>query len=233
MNYENIQIYLDGPTLEEMKKFSDNKISGYTFNPTLFRNLGVDNYLNHSKIIQSTSGNKPISLEVIGDSFDEMVLQAEKLFSLGTNVYVKIPITYTNGESTLDVMKYLVSKNINLNITAIFTIEQIKHILPVLEHSASIISVFAGRIFDIGIDANKIMKDASTYIHDNSNCKILWASPRMHYDVISASNANCDIITMQASMYNKMSLIGKSPTDYSLETVSMFFQDAKSSGYKL
>ena len=233
MNFDNIQIYLDGPTLEEMKNSSDSKVSGYTFNPTLFRNLGVDNYLNHSKVIQIASDNKPISLEVIGDTFDEMVFQAEKLFSLGQNVYVKIPITYTSGKTTLGVIEHLIAKNINLNITAVFTIEQIKHILPVIKESETIISVFAGRIFDIGINANKIMKKASSYIHDNSNCKVLWASPRMHYDVINASESGCDIITMQTSMYNKIYLIGKSPTDYSRETVSMFFQDAKASGYKV
>tara|TARA_B100000575_G_C23093526_1_gene630533 strand:- start:703 stop:1398 length:696 start_codon:yes stop_codon:yes gene_type:complete len=229
----NLHIYIDGPTEEEMLEMSKESVSGFTFNPTLFKNLGVTDYLDYSKRMQQISGTLPISLEVIGDSHEEIITQGRKLAALGSNVFVKIPITFTSGESSLESIKTLSEENINLNITAVFTIEQIKHILPTIKDSNAIISVFAGRLFDVGLDAKKIMQEMAEYIHSNSNCSLLWASPRMHYDAISAEDINCDIITMTYAMYKKMSLIGKSPEEYSVETVKMFFDDAQASGFKL
>ena len=228
-----LQIYIDGPTEDEMKELSSADISGFTFNPTLFKNLGVKDYLGHSKEIQKIANGLPISLEVIGDNYEEVVSQGRRLAALGSNVFVKIPITYTSGESTLDTITTLSEDSINLNITAVFTIEQIKKILPTIKDTNAIISVFAGRLFDIGLDAKKLMKEMSEYIHDNSQCSLLWASPRMHYDAISAQDVDCDIITMTNSMYKKMSLIGKTPEEYSVETVKMFYNDALASGFKL
>ena len=228
-----LQIYIDGPTEDEMNELSSKDISGYTFNPTLFKNLGVKDYLGHSKEIQKIANGLPISLEVIGDNYEEVVSQGRRLAALGSNVFVKIPITYTSGESTLDTITTLSEDSINLNITAVFTIEQIKKILPTIKDTNAIISVFAGRLFDIGLDAKKLMKEMSEYIHDNSQCSLLWASPRMHYDAISAQDVDCDIITMTNSMYKKMSLIGKTPEEYSVETVKMFYNDALASGFKL
>ena len=228
-----LKIYIDGPSPEEMIELYDQDISGFTFNPTLFKSLGVKSYLNYSKKVQSLSNGLPISLEVIGDNYKEMVSQAKTLNSLGDNVYVKIPITYTSGESTLDVIRTLSKEGVNLNITAIFTLKQIKTILPTIKNTQSIISVFAGRIYDIGFDAKIVMQDLASHIHNNSQCLLLWASPRMHYDAISAQDSDCDIITMTNTMYKKMSLIGKSPEQYSLETVKMFYDDAIASGFKL
>ena len=111
--------------------------------------------------------------------------------------------------------------------------KQIQEILPSLKTSKSIISVFAGRIFDIGINATPLLKEMAVYINQNSNCYLLWASPRMHYDFVLAENAGCDIITMPPEMYKKMGLIGKSPDQYSLETVKMFFKDAEDSGFNI
>ena len=216
-----------------MIEMSNESISGFTFNPTLFKNLGVTDYLDYSKRMQQISSSLPISLEVIGDNYEEIVTQGRKLAELGSNVYVKVPITYTSGESSLDSIKTLSEEGINLNITAVFTIEQVKHILPTLKDTNAIISVFAGRLFDVGLDAKKIMREMAEYIHSNSKCSLLWASPRMHYDAISAEDVNCDIITMTCAMYKKMSLIGKSPEEYSVETVKMFFDDAQASGFKL
>ncbi len=228
-----LQIYIDGPTEDEMKELSNEDISGYTFNPTLFKNLGVTDYLGHSKEMQKIANGLPISLEVIGDNHEEMVSQGRRLADLGSNVFVKIPITYTSGESTLSTITTLSEGGINLNITAVFTIEQIKKILPTIQNTNAIISVFAGRLFDIGLDGKKLMKEMAEYIHDNSQCSLLWASPRMHYDAISAQDVDCDIITMTNSMYKKMSLIGKTPEEYSVETVKMFYNDAQASGFKL
>jgi transaldolase len=228
-----LKIFIDGPTHDEMLDLHNHDIAGFTFNPTLFKSLGVKDYFSYSKKIQSISDGLPISLEVIGDNYDDMVFQARTLSSLGSNVYVKIPITYTSGVSTIDVIRTLSEEGVNLNITALLSMNQVKKILPTIQNTNSIISVFAGRIYDIGFDAKIIMSDIASYIHKNSQCKLLWASPRMHFDAISAQNSGCDIITMTNSMYKKMSLIGKTPEQYSLETVQMFYDDAIASGFKL
>jgi transaldolase len=230
---KNIKIYIDGPTQDEMIELSGKDIAGFTFNPTLFKSLGVTDYLSHSKVVQSFSNGLPISLEVIGDNYQDMISQARVLSSLGDNVYVKIPITYTSGKSTIDTIIKLSEEGVNLNITAIFTLEQVEKIMSCLSDTSSIISVFAGRIYDVGLDAKSVMRDIASYIHDNSQCRLLWASPRMHFDLISAEEVGCDIITMTSSMYKKTSLLGKAPEQYSLETVKMFYDDAVASGFKI
>ena len=231
-----VQIYLDGPTLEEMEMFGQYAIQGYTFNPSLFRKLGVKDYLGYCRKAVAASKGLPVSLEVIANSQDEMVRQAKILSVLGDNVFVKIPITYTSGESTIDVIKILVEIGININVTAVFTEEQVACIMPYLKGSNTIISVFSGRIFDIGQDAVEITREIAGLVHayDNwGNCKVLWASPRMVYDIISAGNANCDIITMQPSLVKKLSLFMKTAEEYSLDTVKMFYNDAVLSRYIL
>lgn len=227
-----IHIYADGPTLEEIQILKHN-VDGFTFNPSLFRKLKIKNYLEHCKKLIEKCGELPISLEVFADELNEMVTQAKILSRLSENVYVKIPITFTNGMPTTSVLEQLTDYGIKLNITAVFTLRQVKNVLPVLNESNAIISIFAGRIYDIGLDAFKITKQISNYIHNNSNCKILWASPRMVYDIISASKSNCDIITMQPSLINKLPLLNKTAEDYSLDTVKMFYDDAMSSGYEM
>jgi len=228
-----IEIYADGPTLEEIDGFDRTLIKGYTFNPTLFKMLGVINYLGHCEKLLKTCDTLPVSLEVFADEEDEMIRQAKILGALGKNVYVKIPITNTSGKSTVNVLKALVDEGIKLNITAIFTKNQVEEILPSLNKTESIISIFSGRIFDIGLDAVEITGEISELVHGQSNCKVLWASPRMVYDVINACNANCDIITMQSSLIKKRSLFGKMPNEYSLDTVKMFYNDAAESEYEL
>ena len=228
-----IDIYADGPTLQEINNFNKNLIKGYTFNPTLFKMLGVTDYIGHCKKLLQSCDNIPISLEVIADDKDEMIRQAKILGMLGENVYVKIPITDTSGDSTINVLKALVSEDIKLNITAIFTKNQVEKILPCLSNTESIISIFSGRIFDVGLNAVKITGEISSLVHEHSECKVLWASPRMVYDIINACDANCDIITMQSSLIKKLSLFGKTPNEYSLDTVKMFYNDAAESGYEL
>ena len=228
-----IEIYIDGPSEAEMVELADKNISGYTFNPTLFKNLGVVDYIAYSKVVLSLAKNLPVSLEVIGDSYDKMIVQGRKLSSLGSNVIVKIPISYTSGASTLEAIKTLSDEQINLNITAVFTLNQIKRILPYISETNTIISVFAGRLYDIGIDASESIKEMSNFVRNNSNCRLLWASPRMHYDCLTAERIGCHIITMTSNMYKKMSLLAKSPEDYSKETVRMFYRDAVNSGFEI
>ena len=228
-----IKIYADGPTLDEIENFDKDIIQGYTFNPTLFRKLNVTDYLGHCREVLNLCGNMLVSLEVIADGQDEMIRQARKLGELGKNVLVKIPISYTSGESTINVIKTLVNNGIKLNITAVFTKKQVETILPCLSETKSIISIFSGRLFDLGLDAVGITKEIAELIHEQSNCNILWASPRMVYDIINACDANCDIITMQSALINKLPLFNKLPEEYSIDTVKMFYKDAIESGYIL
>lgn len=231
-NY-NIDIYLDGPQIDELDQYSDDNISGYTFNPSLFRSNHAENYIEHSKMILSKIRTKPVSLEVIADDFEEMISQAIKLDSLAENVYVKIPITNTKAEYTLPVLKELVKKNIKMNITAIFTLDQVEKIIGEIKNTSSIISIFSGRIFDIGIDAVPITREISKFVHSNSKCKTLWASTRMVYDLFNAQKSECDIITMPLSFVKKIALFDKSPEKYSLETVKMFYDDAVKANYSI
>lgn len=227
-----IDIHLDGPTLIEMEEFSK-KVDGFTFNPTLFRNLGVTNYLEHCKCLAELEKTKPISLEVFADDATSMIKQAEILSDLGKNVFVKVPITFTNGELTTEVIKNLTNKNIKINITAIFSIGQVKKISHHLRGDKSILSVFSGRLFDIGINAVEVVSDIVEWNRNNSNAKVLWASPRQIYDLVLANSIGCDIITIPPNILKKLELFGTSPEEYSLETVKMFYHDSLKSKYTL
>ena len=166
-----IKIYADGPELNQINKKIIFNIDGYTFNPSLFRKLGVKNYLEFCKKILKKCSNKPISFEVFGDDEETMFRQAIILNKLSKNVFVKIPIVYTNGKTTKKLIKRLVQKKIKLNITAIFTFKQIKTILPTVKNSNCILSIFAGRIYDCGFDAKKEMRIMNNFIKKNSKCK--------------------------------------------------------------
>lgn len=229
----NIKLYSDGPNLDEINKDFGIQIDGYTFNPSIFKRNGVSDYIGYSKKIFKICSNKPVSLEVFADDESGMIEQGKILNKLSDNVFVKIPITYTNGESTVKVIQNLLDQNIKLNITAIFIIDQIKEIIEVVKDSASILSIFAGRIYDCGIDAKEEMKNMNKLIKDNSKCKSLWASTRMAYDYMVAREVGTDIITMQTSLIEKLKMIGMSPKEYSLKTVKQFYEDAKSSGLKI
>jgi transaldolase len=226
-----INIYADGATIEEIAGFDKSIVKGYTFNPTLFKSLGVVDYLGHCTRLAKLAGNLPISLEVISDTKDEMIRQARTLANIGDNVYVKIPITFCNGKSTFPVIHQLVSDRINLNITAIFTMRQIQEILPYIMNTHSILSVFAGRLFDIGKNATVEVFNMAELVHADSYCRLLWASPRQVYDIFNAVDAGCDIITMTPSLIKKLSLFDKTPKEYSLDTVKLFFEDAKNAKY--
>ena len=228
------KIFCDIAELDLIKKFNKKKIvKGFTTNPSLIRNAGAKNYELYSRKILKICRNKPVSLEVFADDKVGMIEQGLKLHSLSDDVYVKIPITFTNSKSTISVIEELLNQNVKLNITAIFTLDQIKNIIDVVKNSETILSIFAGRIYDCGIDAKAKIKEMNQFIKEESKCKSLWASTRMHYDYITASESDCDIITMNASMFKKMSLIGKDPLEYSLETVKMFYDDAQESGFTL
>ena len=227
-----IDLYADGPTLSEIKTLEN--IDGYTFNPSLFKKLNAKDYIKFTEEILKLTRGKSVSIEVFGDDEVTCYKQAKKITSLSDKISVKIPITYTNGKFTTNLISKLISENIKLNITAIFTLEQIKEINNIVKNTNTILSVFAGRLFDIGIDANEKLKEISEYTHSNSKCRILWASCRQPYDYINAINSSSDIITMGPSMIKKLKNLNSiTPEDYSKETVKNFYEDAKSSGFKI
>ena len=227
-----IQIHLDGADNKEIKKYK-NRVNGFTFNPSLFRKLGVKDYLLYTRNLSKLTKKKPLSIEVVADDEKNCFDQAIKISKISESIYVKIPITYTSGKSTKKLIKKLSDKNIKLNITAIFTLKQIKEIYPYIKNKKHILSIFAGRLFDIGIDANKEFRIMANFIKKKTKCLSLWASCRMVYDVIGAAKAGADIITIPTSFFKKTKSFGKNPNKYSLETVKGFYKDAKKSNFKI
>ena len=225
-----MELYADGPTLEEIDELN---VDGYTFNPSLYEKLGASNYIDFSKKIANKIKNKSVSVEVIGDDEDECIRQGRIISKIAENISVKIPITFTNGSSTKNLISELVKEEIKLNITAIFTLDQIKEIIEVVKDSNSILSIFSGRIYDIGLNAEEKFTEMSDFIHNNSSCKSLWASCRMTYDYLTAKKASADIITMSPNLIKKMEIFNKDPLQYSKETVIGFYEDAKKAGFKI
>lgn len=225
-----MELYADGPTLEEIDELN---VDGYTFNPSLYKKLGASNYIDFSKKIANKIKNKSVSVEVIGDDEDECIRQGRIISKIAENISVKIPITFTNGSSTKNLISELVKEEIKLNITAIFTLDQIKEIIEVVKDSNSILSIFSGRIYDIGLNAEEKFTEMSDFIHNNSSCKSLWASCRMTYDYLTAKKASADIITMSPNLIKKMEIFNKDPLQYSKETVIGFYEDAKKAGFKI
>ena len=236
MNNLNIEIFADGASLESIKEYNDNKIiKGFTTNPTLMRKDGVSDYKEHSLKIAKIVHPKPVSFEVFSDDFDEMYDQAKKISTWGDNVNVKIPITNTKGDSSASLIEALANEGVKLNITAIFTIDQVETaLISTVDSSYSIISIFAGRIADTGIDPEHICKAAVELKNElNKNAKILWASPREVYNIFQADNSECDIITVAHDILDKLGSIDKDLEEFSIETVKMFYNDANEAGYKI
>jgi transaldolase len=231
----NIKLFADGADKDTMIKLSKNpSIAGLTTNPTLMKKAGIKNYKDFSLDILSEIKNLPLSLEVFSDDLYEMEKQALDISSWGNNVYVKIPITNTKGESTYNIIKNLSNKGVKINVTAIMTIEQVEHIIPaMIKCKSGYISIFAGRIADTGIDPLPIMKESVELVKDYPNLKILWASSRELYNIIQADNIGCHIITITQDIFNKIPMIGKDLNDLSLDTVKMFYDDAIESGFKI
>ena len=159
-----IKLFADGLKLNEINQDFGIEIDGYTFNPSIFKNHGVKDYLDHCKKILEKCSDKPISFEVFADDEENMIKQANILKNLGENVFIKVPVTFTNGEYTTKVLEKLVDTSTKLNVTAIFTKEQVQKIIPILKDTKTILSVFAGRIYDCGLDAFKVMEEISSEV---------------------------------------------------------------------
>lgn len=230
-----VKLFADGAEKAGMLEMYNNPlISGFTTNPTLMRKAGITDYKSFSIDILSEIKDKPISLEVFSDDFDEMERQAHNIASWGNNVYVKIPITNTKSESSIPLIKKLSDAKIKVNVTAMMTVKQIEETLPALANSpGSYVSVFAGRIADAGIDPLPIMKEVMQLLSNVKNVELIWASPRELFNVVQADSIGCHIITATNDILKKLPSLGKDLTQFSLETVKMFYNDANTAGFKL
>jgi transaldolase len=230
-----VKLFADGAEKSGMIEMYNNPlISGFTTNPTLMRKAGITDYKSFSLDILAEIKDKPISLEVFSDDFDEMERQAHEIASWGENVYVKIPITNTKAEYSIPLIKKLSDAKIKINVTAMMTVQQVKDTLPVLINSpGSYISIFAGRIADAGIDPLPIMKEVMQLLSNVKNVELIWASPRELFNVVQANEIGCHIITATNDILKKLPLLGKDLTQFSLDTVKMFYNDAQKAGYKI
>ena len=237
MAFENlkVKIYADGAKLEDMlAAYRSGTVQGFTTNPSLMKKAGVTDYKAFAKEVLSEISDASVSFEVFTDELDTMEKEADILSALGKNVFVKIPITNTKGESTVPLIRKLSKKGYQLNITAIFTIEQVEDVVDALDaDTASIVSVFAGRIADTGRDAGEIMRKAAEICKRKPKAELLWASCRELYNIYEADKCGCDIITVPNSILAKSNNVGKDLKEYSLETVQGFFKDASGLGFSI
>jgi len=229
------KIFCDTADYKIIKKFTNNTlVKGFTTNPSLMRQSGAKNYKNYAKKILKICKKKPISFEVFADNFDEMIKQGLKIKEWGNNVYVKIPVTNSKGKYSGRVIKYLSDRNVKLNITAVYTPDQTRKIIKSLnKKTKSIISIFAGRMADVGKDPVPIFKKSVRLTKRFSKIEVLWASTREPYNFIQAKQVKCDIITMPASIIHKVSKFGKSFQSLTIDTVEKFLLDSKKSNFKL
>ena len=229
------KIFADGANLDEILSLNnDPSIAGFTTNPTLMRKAGVDDYEDFARDLSSRIKDKSISFEVFSDAFEEMEYQALKLSKLGENVFVKIPITNSIGESALPLIKKLSAMAVKLNVTAIMTREDaINAANSIHPESEAYLSIFAGRVADTGIDPVPMLTDILNFVKPNKNISVIWASPREILNLAQAVNIGCHIITMTSDLLNKRKLIGKNLKEYSQETVKMFRDDAIASNFKI
>lgn len=229
-----IKIFADGANVNEMKKLNaEGVVKGFTTNPTLMKKDGVTDYVAFAKDVLSEIKDLPISFEVFTDDFDSMEKQAREIGSWGENVYIKIPVTNTKGEASYDLIKKLTNDGMKLNVTAILTLEQVENVGKNLSKEVpSIVSLFAGRIADTGRDPIPYVKKSLELLKGNEKAELLWASPRELLNIIQAEECGCHIITVTNELLKKLAMIGKDLSELSLDTVKMFYNDAKSAGYK-
>lgn len=230
-----VKLFADGADLSGMIEMNAiPHIQGLTTNPTLMRKAGITDYKKFALEVLSEVTVKPISFEVFSDNLEEMKRQGLEIASWGQNVYVKIPITNTLGKSTSEVIEYLTKRGVKVNVTALMTIDQIRKVVNALQPDvASYVSVFAGRIADTGRDPVPLMQEALEILKTNNNAELIWASPRELLNVFQANEIGCHIITATYDILKKLNLIDKNLSDYSLETVQMFYNDAKAANYNL
>ena len=231
----NVKIFADGADLDGIRKLAQNPlIQGFTTNPTLMRKDGVSDYAAFAKDMLGVIGGAPVSFEVFADEFNEMEAQALEIASWGDNVYVKIPITNTRGESAVPLVERLSARKVQVNVTAMMTLDQVRHVAEALhEETPAVVSVFAGRIADTGVDPVPLMREAVGILESRPKAELLWASPRELLNIFHADEVGCHIITVTHDLLGKLSGVGKDLDRFSLETVKMFYDDAHAAGYTI
>lgn len=230
-----IHVYADGANKETiLNRYREGFVKGFTTNPTLMAKAGISDYEKFARSVLEIVTDLPISFEVFSDDFSDMERQAKLISTWGKNVNIKIPITNTQGAPALPLIRKLLDQGMKLNVTAILTNSQISGLREILaSRDDVIVSVFAGRIADTGVDPVPTMAWAVKEYRDLPNAKILWASPREVLNIYQAQDCGCQIITATDDLISKLSLYQKSLEEYSLDTVKMFYRDAQKAGFKL
>jgi transaldolase len=231
----NVKIFADGADLAGiLDLYANPYIKGFTTNPTLMKKSGITDYEGFARQVLERITDRPISFEVFSDEFAEMERQARKISAWGANVYVKIPVTNTRRESSVDLVRRLASEGIQLNVTALMTPDQVRVISPALgDRVPSYISVFAGRVADTGREPAPLMREAVEVMAQHPNQELIWASPRELLNIFQADEIGCHVITVTHDVLKKLSLVGMDLDEYSLDTVKMFHGDAQKAGYSL
>ena len=230
-----VKLFADGADKAGiLEMYRSPRIDGFTTNPTLMRKAGITDYVAFAKDILKEIPDKPISFEVFADEFGEMERQAVEIADWGRNVYVKIPVMNTKRKTSYDLVRKLSQAGVQLNITAIMTLEQVRKVAEAVQGgSSSFVSVFAGRVADTGVDPIPMMQEALELLKTVPNAELLWASPREVLNVYQAETIGCHIITATNDILKKLELNGKNLDVYSQETVQMFFNDAQAAGFHL
>lgn len=231
----NIKLYADGANIDDMLSvYKEGLVDGFTTNPSLMKKAGIKDYKEFAKNVVNKIPNMSISFEVFSDDFEIMEKEALILKEFGENVFVKIPIQNSKGESSIPLIRKLSSQGVNLNITAIYTIKQVKETVDaVSENAKTYVSVFAGRLADAGIDPIPVIKKSVEICHSKKNIELLWASTREVFNIFEAERLGVDIITVPNDIINKYKKIGKTPEQLSLDTVVTFAKDIEELGYSI
>ena len=230
-----IKVFSDGAVLETMlHDLNSGLVTGFTTNPSLMKKAGITSYIGFAKDVLKEITDYPVSFEVFADDLEGMEQEARRIAALGDNVYVKIPVTNSKGESTAPLIDRLTAEGIKVNVTAIFTIEQVREVVDALKSGTpAVVSVFAGRIADTGVDPMPIMQEALAICRQKEGVELLWASPRETFNIYQADSLGGDIITCTSDLIKKLELKDKDLTEYSLETVQMFLRDSSSLGFTI
>lgn len=230
-----VKIFADGADMKGILEMYPNPlIKGFTTNPTLMRKAGISDYEAFGRELLAKVPDRPVSLEVFADDFKDMERQALQIASWGKNVNVKIPITNTKGESAIPLIERLSKQGVVLNITAIMTLDQVRAVAAAVSPDVpAIVSVFAGRVADTGVDPVPHMIEAGKILAGKPKAELLWASPRELLNIFQADEIGCHIITVTNDVLAKLSLVGKDLVGYSRETVEMFYKDATAAGYSI
>lgn len=230
-----IKVFSDGAVLKTMlHDLNSGLVTGFTTNPSLMKKAGITSYIGFAKDVLKEITDYPVSFEVFADDLEGMEQEARRIAALGDNVYVKIPVTNSKGETTAPLIDRLTAEGIKVNVTAIFTVEQVREVVDALKSGTpAVVSVFAGRIADTGVDPMPIMQEALAICREKEGVELLWASPRETFNIYQADSLGVDIITCTSDLIKKLELKDKDLTEYSLETVQMFLRDSSSLGFTI